>query len=85
MFQILRISMYFANGHEAENNPDLKSQRGRVFYHHGYMDVENILQMHIDGRYEIQEDGQAIQGKKRKRGRLLVAGIEFSDIRVFHN
>ena len=83
-FQILRISMYFVNGHEAEKDPNLESRRGRVSYHHGPMEVEDVLKRHIDGEYEVQEDKQTVQVKRRERGRLLVAGTTFSALLEIH-
>lgn len=70
-FQILYISIFFANGQDAEKDPSLKSQRGRVFYDDGLMDVEKIMKGQISGSYENE---QATQSEQKTRGSLLVMG-----------
>ena len=67
--------MYFAHGHQAGEDPSLKSERGRVFYHDGLMDVEDILKQQLEGNAEFQEEGRLTQTDRSTRGRLLVAGI----------
>ncbi len=70
--------MYFANGHQAERDPSLKSRRNRVSYHDGFMDVKEILTRQLAGQYEVQEEGKPVELIEKARGRLLVAGNVFS-------